>query len=46
MKLRTKVNDCEFDKMGDDKAIKSVITLHTQVSKKISKSVKSLFSVG
>lgn len=28
-RLRAKVNDCKFDRMGDDEAIKLVMTLHT-----------------
>ena len=37
-RLITKVKDCEFDKMGDDEAIKLVITLHTH-SEKIQSSI-------
>ena len=32
-RLRTKVKDCEFDKMDDNEAIKLVITLHTHSEK-------------
>ena len=32
-RLRTKVKNCEFDKMGDDEAIKLVLTLHTHTQK-------------
>ena len=32
-RLRTKVKDCEFDKMNADEAIKLVITLHTHSEK-------------
>ena len=45
MNLRTKVNDCEFDKMGDDKAIKSVITLNTHSEKLQSSIIQKNMSV-
>ena len=32
-RLRTRVKDCEFDKMGDDETIKLVIILHTHSEK-------------